>query len=1123
MFRISAARGVCLAIVACCTFVVFVDALAGSGNVDGDGNLSLNLHFRFPPQQVDIDRVKGQMQRASDLLCDATEGNMRITSVRLSAGGASEPAGDLWYFPPAAMGRPHSTGGPVSAAANRIYLNYESIRSDVLFHEMGHLVFSLGDQYDEQRRFGGACGIGPSFDEGAMDERNHTIMQQSGAQRCVTSGGETSARRCYEDSDCEAGETCPLPALSSEFSVPGNFDTLFGDSLLPADTCPSPRAGDTFEIAGFVGETSAITTWDPTSFDTAEASSVIVRTRDYIDELGEVTAYDEDSAHAVSVYAVRTGSQTWTLHFAIDEKHLDGDPEEGLRELGTVTLEFEATPSKPVTVPAEGSYQHRVLVRVNGVALTDPAYTPPVISLPAFANGAAAAELAVVFQDFEEREGWFGGSFAGTQITAGGAQQLGICADTAACEQRWNTGTERWEATSVRASALAAGTTPLSDWERIVANVESFYDLTWSMPVGAPQEGPSNCGGTVSFEEEVQGTDQVYLVLDRSWSMHEDRDQFGDIRTRLEWAQAGARAFADLLKGGGVEAGIISFASDAVEHLALKPVDDDGAAGDIHELSAFKAVVDGLAPNGDTAMGDALELARVQLASQAEDGRQQAVMLLSDGQNNAGESDPDTVAHALRKDRVLVYTVPLGNDSDGEVLAGIAATTGAETLNAPDPLKLPPLFAQSWGRIRGEAPIWANVRSDTVALNDNFSQTTHIIPVEADSERLNVMLSARNDVAGAWAPNCFLMSPSGVSFQCSDVTVSSIDDFYRLLQVQSPEPGQWLLYVYGLNQPLQRSYVWAHSENAGPDCWAGASPRVAQDTPEPRVELRATASFGAPLGRGVQYFVQVETPNGTLLPVTEMPLGEAQNGGEYLFTDFQGRGRCDVLVTCVAGPAAKYSPGEQADEDVIRAQASPRPFLRQARTSFFLDVADFPPPPGGGDCDDDGIPDTVELSQGGGADSDGDGVQNYCDTDADNDEVPNDEDQCPTLAEEHNGVLDTDGCPERDRDGDGVPDHADNCTAVANADQRDSDGDGYGNRCDADLNNDLATNALDLGLFKRAFDPRSSATPALRAAADLSGDGRVNALDLGLFKRLFNRPPGPSGRLPVRRIVSNRE
>jgi hypothetical protein len=100
-----------------------------------------------------------------------------------------------------------------------------------------------------------------------------------------------------------------------------------------------------------------------------------------------------------------------------------------------------------------------------------------------------------------------------------------------------------------------------------------------------------------------------------------------------------------------------------------------------------------------------------------------------------------------------------------------------------------------------------------------------------------------------------------------------------------------------------------------------------------------------------------------------------------------------------------------------------------------------------------------------------------------------------------------------DQDADGVLDYQDNCIVEPNGPnipdaggniQWDTDGDDYGNLCDADLNNDGWVNSLDLGLFKaRFFD--------IDADADLNGTGFVNSLDLGLFKKLFAKPPGPSG------------
>lgn len=91
-----------------------------------------------------------------------------------------------------------------------------------------------------------------------------------------------------------------------------------------------------------------------------------------------------------------------------------------------------------------------------------------------------------------------------------------------------------------------------------------------------------------------------------------------------------------------------------------------------------------------------------------------------------------------------------------------------------------------------------------------------------------------------------------------------------------------------------------------------------------------------------------------------------------------------------------------------------------------------------------------------------------------------------------------------DTDGDGVPDHLDNCVAVANADQRDTNGNNIGNRCDADFNGDGVVNFGDLAIFVQRF---GSTDPD----ADLNGDGVVNFGDLAIFVSLFGKAPGPSG------------
>ena len=100
----------------------------------------------------------------------------------------------------------------------------------------------------------------------------------------------------------------------------------------------------------------------------------------------------------------------------------------------------------------------------------------------------------------------------------------------------------------------------------------------------------------------------------------------------------------------------------------------------------------------------------------------------------------------------------------------------------------------------------------------------------------------------------------------------------------------------------------------------------------------------------------------------------------------------------------------------------------------------------------------------------------------------------------------------KDYDADGVVDLVDNCRTVANPGQCDSDGDGYGNRCDGDLNNGGFTNAQDTTLFRGQLG-QPSLSPGFNKA-DLNCNGAVNAQDTALYRQLLGSPPGPSGLHP---------
>jgi hypothetical protein len=100
-----------------------------------------------------------------------------------------------------------------------------------------------------------------------------------------------------------------------------------------------------------------------------------------------------------------------------------------------------------------------------------------------------------------------------------------------------------------------------------------------------------------------------------------------------------------------------------------------------------------------------------------------------------------------------------------------------------------------------------------------------------------------------------------------------------------------------------------------------------------------------------------------------------------------------------------------------------------------------------------------------------------------------------------------------DSDVDGVADPLDNCLLIPNSAQLDANGDGYGNICDADLNNSGLVTTADFAVLRSLLNLAAAASPAA-AAADLNGSGTVTTADFAILRNQLNLAPGPSGLHP---------
>jgi Ca-activated chloride channel family protein len=172
------------------------------------------------------------------------------------------------------------------------------------------------------------------------------------------------------------------------------------------------------------------------------------------------------------------------------------------------------------------------------------------------------------------------------------------------------------------------------------------------------------------------GQANMMLVTDHSGSMAAQ-----DVSpTRLAAAVAAANTFIDQLPSS-VHVGAIGFGTTP-----------DSVQGPSADHAQARSLENSLIANGGTDTGDALQLALQLLQGANPKHAPAAIVLLSDGQANAGP-DPVSISQEAKKDRIPIYTVALG--------------TANGVLPSPDPLQPPqavppdPQLMQAIARVSG--------------------------------------------------------------------------------------------------------------------------------------------------------------------------------------------------------------------------------------------------------------------------------------------------------------------------------------------------------------------------------------------------------------------------------------
>ncbi len=195
--------------------------------------------------------------------------------------------------------------------------------------------------------------------------------------------------------------------------------------------------------------------------------------------------------------------------------------------------------------------------------------------------------------------------------------------------------------------------------------------------------------GEAASETEGEGID-IVLAFDVSSSMTQP---FGGIRTRLDAAKDVLGGFIDARTNDRV--GLVAFQGSSI---TLSPLTTDyDALGESVETADRVRLADGTAIG--SALGEAVNALRGSNATN------RIIILLTDGENNAGDVDPLEAARIAERLGARVYTVgvvsfsnPLQPQSrlnvDEESLRSIAGVTGGEYSRAEDPAALAGVYTR---------------------------------------------------------------------------------------------------------------------------------------------------------------------------------------------------------------------------------------------------------------------------------------------------------------------------------------------------------------------------------------------------------------------------------------------
>ncbi len=192
---------------------------------------------------------------------------------------------------------------------------------------------------------------------------------------------------------------------------------------------------------------------------------------------------------------------------------------------------------------------------------------------------------------------------------------------------------------------------------------------------------------------DVRKRARLQLLIDVSGSMGETVS--GANATKLELVQAAAvKALDQLVADDQVGLSIFSSGLGPKRNQIIQELVPIGPLG--QQKSRLKQMIEGLSPEAGTPLYAAIRSAHQAMRAHFDPARINAVLVLTDGQNEYMDNDLGALLRQLQaagEDRaVRVFTIGYGGDADLPTLQQIAAASQAASYNASDPKTIDRVF-----------------------------------------------------------------------------------------------------------------------------------------------------------------------------------------------------------------------------------------------------------------------------------------------------------------------------------------------------------------------------------------------------------------------------------------------